>query len=177
MPVVRNPHAEPTSVFDMSLLDIAVCSYDIFRGELSPEIGRILREACSAQGTDVAADEPLPVRFAERLREAIIDSTASMSPEFGPIVAEAARKGYWLQVPQFPGWEVTVYALERLSIKPIDRLRPEDCLARPRTLRQAGAWISKAPAYEFEGDRRTAHEHRKSQAARKRCPESSDVRV
>src|SRR5690606_38598225 len=122
-------------------------------------------------------DDPFPISIAEEVRTIIIEASELMGPELGPVVAEAARKGYWLQGPaiQCIG-TATQEPLPRgafwFGIWFIDSCH-ELCSCKPaalaRTFREAIAWIDAAPIHEFEGELATSHERIMYMSARQNC--------
>jgi hypothetical protein len=120
------------------------------------------------------AERPFRVRIAEKLRRLLIDSAPLMADEMGVAVAEAAKRGYWLEEPVKGCWRVRCAAVE-FRIWYIDHSH-EHCGCKPvaevRTIEEAVAWIASAPVHEFEGPMGSAHELLQYKLERQQCVET-----
>lgn len=182
MPVIKKedmtPHGRPPSAYQIKAPRVTLGGQELFPELPEDDLGQIhelMDEAWALseeQGRSARfADEPFPVRIAEKLRTTIMGSAVRMGGEFGSLMAEAAQRGYWLQGPSgelgasgsgntwFCIWRIDC-CHELCGCKPI---------AFARTLREAALWISAAPLHECAGGFETAHEEIRYKAARKRC--------
>ncbi len=107
---------------------------------------------------------PFPVSLAEKMRATLIAWGTAFEGEAGRLVAECARKGYWLERQSFRERRLWIWHIDHSN-----ELGGDNPAVTLSTMREVAEWIRAAPFHEFEGSLETAHQRIRYPRYRQHC--------